>query len=376
MGSALFLLSRVMPNIVHGMKEWTYTFDAVSKEQWIRQIESDLRQKTVASLQAEWWPGEPLIPLLHSEDGSDEPITLPASLFNQPPIIAEWISTAGHEASSVNQKILDALRQDTQTLILGLPDDSTWNHEGWFDGVFKDLITVSFEIEDFKETTFGLLEKIEPTDLIRINRKVSSPAIGQLLQPDNQQPSIHGSIRFIYRIESTGVWDEHVAKVINKLIEDLIEWTRLGFHAAAFFQQSILSLDADKVYFKQIIQARVLHLLWQNLKSHFTSESSNIPSQYLECHIWPSAQESSDHFLIRAATSGLAGAMSGFHTMCIHHSNKEDAPDFYNRANRNIHHLLQLESSMYKGVDPLSGAYSIDYYAKAWTQKIWNALRF
>ena len=100
-----------------------------------------------------------------------------------------------------------------------------------------------------------------------------------------------------------------------------------------------------------------------------------IPDHYLECHIYESTQESPEHFLIRASMSGLAASLAGSHTVCIHHSSREETPDLYKRANRNIHHLLQLESAMYKGVDPMSGAISIDYYTRSWTQKIWNALR-
>lgn len=357
------------------MKDWAYTFDAVSKEQWIRQIESDLRQKTVASLQSEWWPGEPLIPLLHRDDVGAESVSLPASLFTQPPIIVEWISTSGQQASSINQKIHDALRQDTQSLIFFAADSANWFNEEWFNGVFKDMITVSYQIENFEESTFQLFEKIGTNDLIRIRREVSSPSIERLLTQTDQDLSMLGSVRFIYQIGSSGVWDLNTSVVLNRLIEDLADWTKLGFQPAAFLDQCILSLEADKTYFKHIIQTRVLHLLWHNLKVHFIRETDEIPDQYLECHIYKSAQESPDHFLIRAAMSALAASLAGSHTMCIHHSSRENATDLYRRANRNIHHLLQLESSMYKGVDPLSGAYSLDYYSKSWTQKIWDALR-
>lgn len=357
------------------MKKWAYTFEAVSKEQWIRQIESDLRKKTVASLQSEWWTGEPLIPLLHRDDVSDEPICLPATLFTQPPIIADWISTSGQETSSINQKILDSLRQDTRSLILYSADASAWFNEEWFKGVFRDLITVSFEIEHFKENTFRLLETIGPNDLLRINREASSPSLGKLLTQTDQDISKLGSVRFIYQIESSGIWDVNTAAVLNRIVADLGDWAKHGFQPAAFLEQCILSLEADKTYFKQIIQTRVLHLVWQNLKANVIQEASEIPDQYLECHIYESAQESPDHFLIRAAMSGLAASLAGSHALCFHHSFLEDTPDMYMRIDRNIHHLLQLESLMYKGEDPLSGAYSIDYYTRSWTQKIWDALR-
>ena len=51
-------------------------------------------------------------------------------------------------------------------------------------------------------------------------------------------------------------------------------------------------------------------------------------------------------------------------------------PEFYERIHRNIHYLLQLESDMYKGVDPLAGAYAIDLYTRSWAQNIWDTISF
>lgn len=364
-----------MPNIVHSMKEWTYTFDPVSKEQWIRQIESDLRQKTIASMQSTWWPGEPLMPLLHRDDVTKENITLPTSLFNQPPIIAECISTSGLSATSVNQKILNALRQDARSVILHPAVDANGYDEAWFTGVFRDLITLSYQVEDFNHSTVRLQQKIGPNDLIRITRDGSDLTLGHLLSQFDQDLSKLNSIRFIYRIESAGTWDVETAVVLNRLLEDLTDWTKFGFHPEAFLRQCLLVLEADKTYFKHIIQSRVLHLLWQNIHNHILESSGVIADQYLECHIYVSAEESPDHYLIRAAMSGLAASLAGAHAVCIHHASSEDTAELYRRANRNIHHLLHLESSMYKGADPLAGAYSIDYYTRSWTQKIWDALR-
>ncbi len=323
------------------MKEWAYTFGSVSKEQWIRQIESDLKQKTIASLQSEWWPGEPLMPLLHRDDVSEETISLPASLFTQPPLIAEMISTSGQQASAINQQILEALRQDTRSLILYSTDDSVWFDAGWFHGVFQDLITISYQIEDFKESTFRLLVESGTKDLIRIDRKASSPSLEKLVSPADQVHALINSVRFIYRIESSGIWDAKIAAVLNRMIEDLAAWTKLGITIDAFFNQCLLSLDADTSYFKHIIQTRALHLLWHNLRSIYSTTPNTGEGSYIECHIEPNDHESPDRFLIRASMSGLAASVSGSHSICIHHSALPGNPDFYQRINRNIHHLLQ-----------------------------------
>jgi methylmalonyl-CoA mutase N-terminal domain/subunit len=53
-----------------------------------------------------------------------------------------------------------------------------------------------------------------------------------------------------------------------------------------FFEKCKLKLEADTDYFKQIVQARVLHLLWMNLKKGETTKTEDKPA-YLECHVSP-----------------------------------------------------------------------------------------
>ena len=74
--------------------------------------------------------------------------------------------------------------------------------------------------------------------------------------------------------------------------------------------------------------------------------------------------------------AGLAASLAGTPSMCIHNLNGSNIEAFYARTNRNIHHLLNMESNMYQGIDPLAGAYTIDQYTMAWTKKIWEGLNF
>jgi methylmalonyl-CoA mutase N-terminal domain/subunit len=155
----------------------------------------------------------------------------------------------------------------------------------------------------------------------------------------------------------------------------LSQWTTSGLDNALFFKNCVLSFQTDSDYIKQLIQTRVLHLLWQNLKQWHLPETAPSDQMYLESHIEQSSNEKPEHFLIRASMSGLAASLSGSHVVCIHHSDSKDTPEFYRRITRNIHHLLHLESMMYKNTDPLSGAYVIDHYTRRWTQGIWDRLK-
>src|SRR5690606_16626620 len=61
------------------------SFSPVSKADWLRQVEQDLKGKPPSSVAAEWWPGEPIDPFL---DASDEPgiVSLPDEWFVRTPL--------------------------------------------------------------------------------------------------------------------------------------------------------------------------------------------------------------------------------------------------------------------------------------------------
>jgi len=357
------------------MKEWQYTFEPVSKAEWIRQVETDLRQKPVESLQSAWWPGETLIPLIHPEDTDDGMVRLPDELFKSPPRLTEWIKTGSLAPDSINQKIIGSLGQGAQAIILEQGPAGEIFNPDWLKDVFREMISISIQptITNADELNSCLLLGLDNVR-IRIDRKEGTLPLSALIgRKAAANPNIN-SLQLVYRFPSSGIWNEEVASTFNQLIKDLGHWTDAGMDIDAFFNQCLLQLEADTSYFKQIIQTRVLHLLWQNLRSIYSINPNTGEGSYLECHIEPNELELPDRFLIRASMSGLAASVSGTHSLCIHHSALPGNPGLYQRINRNIHHLLSLESGMYKGKDPLAGAYAIDFHAMKWTRHIWDNL--
>lgn len=372
----LAFVSRDIPNIANDMKDWEYTFDPVSKADWIRQITTDLKQKPLESLSGEWWEGEPIRPVIHMEDMSEEVVRLPDFLFNQPPQIIEQISIAFISPEAVNTSILESLQFGAQSIILQLaPSEEHFNTQ-WIKDVRLDWITFQIAKESYTAAPgIAFIKNLPEQVFIRIKRGDSSNPLSSNLQSENKSsPPDISSLRFIYHFQSTGNWIEKTTATLNKLITDLQEWNANGFETSAFFKQCTLTLEADQDYFKQIIQTRSLHVLWQNLNSYYSTDAQLVDGRYLETHIGQKKDEKPDLFLVRASMSALAATIAGAGAVCIHHSVEERTPLFYRRINRNIHHLLELESGMYKGLDPLAGAFSMDYNIKRWVTRIWDGL--
>lgn len=353
------------------MQNWEYTFPPTSKEDWIRQIEKDLKGKPIESLYGEWWPGEPQIPFHHASDSAPETIVLPGQLFGSPPGIVEPVNISNRSAEQINKVLLEALQFGTQTFLISNKDGIDIDADQMLKDVFPVMVQWHFYADGHSNALFeSILKRSLQTTFLRIRRSDLKSDLKSILKKYNLDPSKFHNIKLEYHFPSTGNWVEEASKVFLVLLKDATEWERLG-SPFSFFEKCILTIDADVQYFKHIIQTRVLHLLWLNLRDEHAFDHSD-DLDYLECHITPNTKETPEHYLIRASMSCLAAALTGTTSICIHHIQNEGIPDFYKRIDRNIHHLLHLESGLPIGKDPLAGSYTLDYYTRHWAEKIWN----
>ncbi len=306
--------------IVNKMSDWKYTFDPISKAAWLKQIEADLHSKGLDSIQSEWWPGELMFPAHHLED-RQEPITLPDRFFDQPPQIMEWIDTSYEDAKTINKKILDALNYGIQSVVLHVDPAKKMPFRLWLDNVLSDMIELSISLEqESPEIIHAVREIIPQSSLIRLKRKntsLSSHIFLEALQGSIDETA--GLFRFVYEIPSIGLWTAQTAEIFRLIVQDLTYWISQGFNQIDFLDNCILRFTPDTQYFKQLIQTRVLHLVWNNLWSHYTKSDIICSSSYLECHLDTDEPIDPDQYIISSSVSALAASLTGVHVICIHH---------------------------------------------------------
>ena len=350
------------------MANWEYTFKPVPKSEWIRQIEKDLGAKTIDSLNTEWWPGEFISPMHHQEDIKGSFVALPDHYFSQPPLITEWIDTRHHPPDAINSKVIQSLNYGVQSIILDAQNLSENQYDLWLKDVYPDMIDISV---NFSESIFetNLFENNNPNINIRIpgSKDLSLP----VRQIETFESNKFKSFRFVYDVPISGNWIEAVVDVFKRIKNDMTNPEIKKKDDVSFLKKCILLITPDSNYIKNLIQLRVLQLLWLNFtRLHFNSDEP-LPSP-VECHIAGTDPLSPDDHLIRASSIAMSVALTGAHSLCIH--DQENVPEFYSRINRNIHHLLNLESEIYTGKDPLAGSYAIDYYTERWTKAIWDKI--
>ncbi len=358
------------------MQDWIYTFDAVDKKTWIAQIEKDLRGKSPDSLLREWWPGETLQPVIHRADAQDSVVRLPDALFANPPSIIEYIDTSKSTPDAIHVQIMGALNYGAEVLLLHCASLKNNPLDQWLDGVHLDMVEVHIQPDSLAEASDeSLIKFLEKGIKIRIERSIETSAEKDIAAYAEKVNTHINALRFVYKIPGAGKWDTTTQQVLNMMLEDLKAWTNSGRSKTDFFNQTVLVLESDAAYFKHIIQTRVLHLIWMNLLRHLEINQGQNDVSWLETHIRDLHGDNPDQYLIRASAISLATSLCGSHGLCINPANKENTAEFYSRTNRNIHHLLNLESGMYRGTDPLAGAYALDLVTRSWTSRIWDGLR-
>src|SRR5688500_14529370 len=117
------------------MEEWKYSFDTVTKAEWVDQIKKDLKGTSLASLQSEWWPGKLIDPLHHKEDVSEK-VVLPGDYFTNPPLIMEWINTSSKDDVAIKHQIMNALQFGAQSIVF---EKNSTSITSLLKGVYTDM---------------------------------------------------------------------------------------------------------------------------------------------------------------------------------------------------------------------------------------------
>jgi hypothetical protein len=345
------------------------SFSPVSKADWLRQVEQDLKGKPPSSVAAEWWPGEPIDPFL---DASDEPgiVSLPDEWFVRTPLLVETIAPAATASpADVNHRILQGLRHGAEVIRIHAASSSLSHAATWLDGVMTDMVSVELAISDVpandptkfihalpKGTTLilqgaPLLEK-DPADVA---------ALMELLSEAGIRPRIHIHVP----VESPS--SPIQASIFGQLGELINRWDAMAGGGRANWSEYITVVQAgDSFYYRQVILSRAIQLVLRQLMADRTGPSP------LEIDVVRNENESPENFLIRAAASATGACLAGAGALAVRLDDAGAVAAHLHRAGLHLHHLLAMESQVMKGADPLAGAYAIDHYTRTWAETLWQ----
>jgi hypothetical protein len=337
------------------MNEWKYSLDFTSKEDWLHRIRKDLRETPVESFDSEWWDGEALTPFIHSEDHPGDKIQLPDHLFRQPPRLIEWIATVNRSAVEINRDVLNALQYGAEEIVFEIKDDPGKDVNEWLQNVQQEIIALGF----FSENIGPDIPLPFPVRRIRNSQRSVSP-----------DSMVSNSIQVMYMMETNGNFVNHCALVFSDLMDDISSLDDAG--KSKYLRTCKIVVNPGHDFTRNIIQLRVIQLLRLNILA-LLSKNDERDFLQVECHVTQDTGLDPNQYLLKASLNALGAGLCGVHALCI--KPPKDSAGFYNRIIRNIHHLLNYESELYAGTDPIGGSYFIDFYTKRWTEMVWDQLK-
>lgn len=361
-------------------------FSPVSKEEWLKKIEKDLKGKPMADLQWQLEDSIQLDPLYHPDDQITGVVIPSNKRQDNDWEIGEYIIE--EEVLAGNRAALNALEGGAQALLFRLEKEiNQANLNQLLKDIELDFISTHFEQFYADKDPVTLLNQIhqylkdQGKDLKSIQGSIDFDPILDWVDPpmDKMKECIvfcqENMPQFkILQVNGRGfhAGNEYSSRELGYILakgnEYLSYLSEHGLSPALVNQHMQFAISISTSFFVEIAKLRAFRILWGNiLKAHGVDPNAIPP---IEIHLARETQVEDIHTnMIRATTQAMSAVMGGADRLYVRPANmvkKENPTAFTSRIARNVQHLLKMESYLDRVMDPAAGS----YYIEALTHKI------
>ncbi|MES2798264.1 MAG: methylmalonyl-CoA mutase family protein [Bacteroidota bacterium] len=341
-------------------------FKKQSKEDWLNQIEKDLKGKSHSILLGD----SSFQPYFHFSDRIE--IKIPKSKSDNQWQIAESINCINNQLA--NRQILEALEGGANSIQLNIKN--TWSLADFseiFESVYLDFISIHFNIIsiDFDINTFF---------------EIFKNYLGNISLKPNQ---ISGSIQHEFSEFQFNLFDEFTSIKYTIFKEEKGTDTILSLadllvkaeHYLAniegenkrkpLINSIAFSLEINDYFYLNIAKIRAFKILWATIL-----ESYHIDFQiFTKVSISTNSIPNENTRLISATNQAISAIVAGIDLIEIQEFNfdpNQFGSGFNKRIARNIQNLLADESGFAHVFDPSNGSYFIENYTRNIVEKVWT----
>lgn len=367
-------------------------FPSISKEEWLKKIEKDLKGKPFSDLQWQLEDNVQLDPFYHPDDHIP-PLSLPwKERSNNEWEVGEYI--INDKAEEANKLALSALQGGAQALLFrlekGLKPEAL---KQLLKDVKLDLISTHFEQFYADKDPAQLLNQIfehikeQEKDPAIIEGSIDFDPILDWVDPpmDKMQECIvfcqenmpkfkilqvngreyHGGNEYSSR---------ELGYILAKGNEYLSYLSEQGLDPALINRHMQFAISISTSFFVEIAKLRAFRLLWGNILKAHGVDPSEMPA--VEVHLARETQVKDIHTnMIRATTQAMSAVIGGADRLYVRPANmvKKEAPTpFTLRIARNVQHLLKMESYLNRVIDPAAGSYYIEALTHKLADEAWT----
>jgi methylmalonyl-CoA mutase len=360
----------------------TLDFPETSYEEWIQQLEKDLKGKPWSDLQ--WQLGEGILvdPFYHSDNFLPQRPPLVDQRNTNTWEIGEYID--GSDSTLANRAIMDALEGGAEAIEIHLtqPLDSK-GLAILLQGVQLEFIAVHF-VEAYAQKQpleilqllkqFVLEQGFDPAKIsgsIALDSTQLEPTVTFIRWVNQELPGVKvcciNGQNFHQGQANTASELAALLQAGSSLLDQL-QQQELGAIAGQFQ----FSVAIGTSYFVEIAKLRALRILWRNVLQAYGIADKGFE---ISVHFAPLTPDNNPNTnLIRATTQAMSAVIGGANRLYVlpsDASQSESPTPFAVRIARNVQHLLRLESYLDKVIDPAAGSYYIEKLTEELAQKAW-----
>lgn len=375
-------------------------FDSISKSDWLKRVEKDLKGRQVSDLNWEI-PGADttlqIDPFAHADDFTDLPQSLALKADNSWAICEDIEVKIGNYAAANKQAL---------TALMGGANAIRFKVEKYPSAKVLQILLKDIELEYIAVYFSEETGKANPLKFLKDFQQVA-------IEKGNDAAILRGGVS--YRPDARRKQD--LIEIVDWVCQHLPKFKVLEIDGTIFFessencvqeliniiviaekycqilansQSSIISANGKIIfrvgigigYFIEIAKLRALKLLWANVLKAYIDESDTsitrntdlAPS--IHACLLPATQVEDVHTnKIRATTQAMSAVMGGVDSLTVAPSDaltSGESSDFSRRIARNVHHLLQMESYLDKVVDPAAGSYYIEKLTGQMAEAVWK----
>lgn len=336
------------------MKAFKEQFQAPSRQQWMEKAEKELKGKPFKELS--WQMDSELsVPPIFFESEVDPSFTTNSQRSN-------WTIGDNYAISDpiqTNKDLLQAFNMGLEGANLTL--NKTLNKAEWaslFDQVILPYITLildasTLNARDLNELAEYLQEADWKEDQLFIFTKDVSNC------PKILQPCLHTKSTFEVSLENSV---QQLSNQIKSAEEQLQNDLDTSQH---FFQ-----IHLSKNFYLNIIYVQALHIIWQNILD--ANDLDPHTPIYIQGIVADDGTLDENTQKINATVQAVSAVIAGIDYLQIETSETSENKPFNRRINRNIQHLLKLESFLDYVENPSAGAYYFDALTKEFAEKVWE----
>jgi methylmalonyl-CoA mutase len=366
-------------------------FPAISKAEWIAQLERELKGRLFTDLQWQLEDEIRLDPFYQAEDFAEAPEPLFRKAGNSWEV-GEYVFV--NNIKKANEQALAALAGGVHALFFQIKHEPTLEELGellrdidlsivsvhfapYYPGknpvkIYRLLLEYFSDKGDLAQHARGsidfdpLLDWSDPPldDLAKYigMAKADLPNFS-VLQIDAKP--YHGGPEDTSR---------ELALAIAKGSEYLAQMEQRGVAPAEVNRRLQFSMAVSTSYFVEIAKLRALRSLWANVLAAYGVKEAQ-PTTVVG-HLAPETQQDDANTnRIKAATqamSAIIGGVDRFYVLPADADHKEPSSAMSYRLARNVQHLLKLESFFDKVVDPAAGSYYVEKLTDALAEAAWK----